>query len=140
MDLKILYWENDTTVERVCTMGDTNKMDDDVQIPKNNVIFMIFSTKIQGTDTRVYEKEGFDNYQISLNEIINVASMYAYDDTDGGWFRIASPLAVDGYTKAVTHPILYPYGKANEITWMFTGVQLTQTEWDSTEQERNDLR
>jgi hypothetical protein len=140
MDLKILYWENGATVERFVSMGDTTKMDDDVQIPKNNVIFMIFSTKVQGQDTRLYEKYGFDNYQVSLNELINIASMYAFDDSDGGWFRIATPTANDGYQKAVTHPILYPYGKANEISWMFTGIQLTQAEWDSTEQTRNDLR
>jgi hypothetical protein len=140
MDLKILYWENGQTVERFCTMGDTNKMDDDAQIPKNNVIFMIFSTKVQGTDTRVYEKEGFDNYQIGLNEVQNIGQMYGYDDTDGGWFRNQNPLAVDGYTKAMTHPFLHPYGKANEIWWMFAGVQLTEAEWNSTEQARNDLR
>ena len=140
LTLKIMYWENSATVVREVSMGDTATMDNDTLIPKNNIIFMIFSTKVQGQDTRVYEREGFDNYQISLNEIINVASMYAFDDTDGGWFRIASPLAVDGYTKAVVHPILYPYGKANEISWLLTGVQLTQAEWDSTLAERNALQ
>lgn len=140
LTLKIMYWENNATVVREVSMGDTNKMDDDIQIPKNNVLFMIFSTKVQGQDTRVYEKQEFDNYQISLNQIINVASMFAFDDADGGWFRIASPLAVDGYTKALTHPLLYPYQKANEITWIFTGIKITNEEWDSTLQERTDLK
>jgi len=140
LTLKILYWENSAVVEREVAMGDTNKMDDDVQIPKSNVIFMIFSTKVQGVDTRVHEKYGFDNYQVSLNEPNNIAQMYAYDDADGGWFRISSPLANDGYQKSVAHPFLHPYGKANEISWMFTGIQLTMAEWDSTLGARDGLR
>jgi len=78
--LKILYCENSAVVEREVSMGDTNKMDDDIQIPKNNVIFMIISTKVAGQDTRVYQKSEFDNYQVSLNELANIASMFAFDD------------------------------------------------------------
>ena len=121
-------------------MGDTNKMDDDVLLPKNNVIFMIFSTKVVGQDTRVYEKQEFDNYQITLDEVQNISSMFAFDDEDGGWFRHANPLAVDGYTKPFNYPGLYPWQKANRISWLFTGVQLTTAEWDGTLAERNAMR
>lgn len=137
LTLKIIYWENDATVTREVSMGDTNGMDN---LPKNNVIFMIFSTKVQGQDTRVYERQEWDNYQVSLNQNINVASMYAFDDDHGGWFRIATPMANDGYGKAITHPLLYPYQTANELNWIFTGIKISNQEWADTLAERDALR
>ena len=139
-ELRLLYWENDALVERFAAMGDTNKMGDDVQIPKDNLIAMAFSTKVQGIDTRVRYLEKFDLYQVSMNNSTNVDSMYGWDDNDGGWFRHAAPLAVDGYTKPFNYPGLYPWQKANMISWIFTGVQLTPIEWDGTLAARNALR
>jgi len=138
--LKVMYWENSATVVREVTMGDTAKMDDDIQMPKINVIFMIFSTKVAGQDTRVYEKQEFDNYQVTLDQPQNISSMFAFDNEDGGWFRHTNPLAVDGYTKPFGYPGLLPWSKANFISWIFTGVQLTQAEWDGTLAERTALR
>jgi len=135
-----MYWENSTTVTREVDVTDTAKLDDHVQIPKINVIFIIFSTLVEGIATRVYEKEGFDNYQIILDGIQNISQMFAWDDNDGGWFRNASPLAVDGYSKSFVWPGLYSYSKANYISWMFTGVQLTPAEWASTEAARDALK
>lgn len=140
LTLKIMYWENNTTVVREVSMGDTTKMDDDNLIPKTNVIFMIFSTKVQGQDTRVYEKAGFDNYQITTDSPGNISQMFGYDDEDGGWFRHAAPLANDGYTKSFQYPGLQTWSKANITTWKFLGVQLTTTEWDSTLADRDALR
>lgn len=140
LTLKIMYWENNTTITKEVTMGDTTKMDDDNLIPKTNVIFMIFSTKVQGQDTRVYEKSGFDNYQITTDSPGNISAMYAYDDVNGGWFRHAAPLANDGYIKSFQYPGLQTWSKANMVTWKFLGVQLTGPEWDSTLAARNALR
>ncbi len=137
LTLKIQYWENNATVIREVAVDDTNGMDG---LPKNNVLFMIFSTKVQGQDTRVFERQEWDNYQISLNQAINVASMYSFDDDHGGWFRIANPMANDGYGKAITHPLLYPYQTANEITWIFTGLKISNQEWTDSQAERDALR
>ncbi len=140
MDLKIMYWEGGTTVVREVTMGDTNKMDDDVQIPKVNIIFMIFSQKVAGVDTRVTQLEGIDNYQVTLDEAQNISSIFGWDNPDGGWYRNQNPFAVDGYTKSFIWPGLFPMGKANFISWHFDGVQLTQAEWDGTLAARDALR
>ena len=139
--LKILYWENDTTVEREVAMGDTNKMGDDVQIPKNNVLAMAFSTKVQGQDTRVRYLEKNDLYMCSMNNETNVDSMYGWDDNDGGWYNRGNPLANDGYVRDSTQePRLRPYNSFNRLNYIFEGIMLTQQEWDSTAQARDDLR
>jgi len=138
---KILYWENGATVQREVAMGDTNKMGDDVQIPKENVLAIMFSSKVQGTDTRVRYLEKFDNYMVSTDNLQNIDSLYGWDDGDGGWYRRASPFAQDGYMKeAGSAPRLRPYTLANHFTWIFTGIMLSQTDWDSTFTERDDLR
>ncbi len=137
--LKVMYWENDATVVRESSIDDTTTMDNDTLMPKTNVIFMIFSSKVQGVDTRVGELVGFDNYQVGLREIGNFAHLYGYDDLPGGWWRIQNPFANDGYLKALTHPLMYPFGKANEIFWQFTGIQLTQQEFDGTQAARDAL-
>ena len=40
---KILYWENNQTVQREVAMGDTTKMGDDAQIPKENVLAILIN-------------------------------------------------------------------------------------------------
>jgi len=138
IECKILYWENDATVQRTVAMGDTNKMGDDVQIPKENVLVVMFSSKVQGQDTRVRYLEKFDNYQVSSNNNTNVDSLYSWDDLDGGWFRRNAPFASDGYAKeADSAPRLRPYNRAQEQSWIFTGIMITQAEWDSTQAERD---
>ena len=133
IECKILYWENDAEVIRTVGMGDTNKMGDDVQIPKENVLAIVFSSKVQGTDTRVRYLERFDNYMVSTNNNTNVDSLYGWDDQDGGWYRRATPFANDGYAKEADQaPRLRPYSRAVEFTWIFTGVMLSQADWDST--------
>ena len=137
---KILYWENDVTVERFFSMGDIIKPGDDVLIPKENVLVVMFSTKVQGQDTRVRYLEKSDNYEVSLNNNTNVASLYDWDDLDGGWYRINDPFANDGYAKeADAAPRLRPYTRSQEFTWIFTGIMLTQQEWDSTQAVRDAL-
>ena len=138
--IKVMYWENSAVVVRESAIDDTTTMDNDTLMPKQNVIFMIFSSKVQGQDTRVGELVGWDNYQVGLREVGNFAHLYGYDDLHGGWWHIPQPFANDGYLKALTHPLMYPFGKANEIFWQFTGVQLSPTDWDSTEVARNELR
>ncbi len=139
-ELRILYWENSQPVERFAAMGDTNKMGDDVQIPKINVLAVAFTTKVQGVDTRVIYYERFDLYMCGMNNETNVDSLYAWDDNDGGWYNRGQPLAQNGYVKdSSQEPRLRPYNNFNRLNYIFEGVMITQAEWDSTAQLRNDL-
>jgi len=138
---RLLYWENDATVQREFAMGDTNKPGDDVQIPKQNLLAIMFSSKVQGQDTRVEYLEKNDRYMVSLNNITNTCSLYGWDDGQGGWYRIAAPLATDGYSKEINSaPQLRGYARANEFDWIFDGIMLSQADWDSTFTVRDAMR
>ncbi len=132
MDLNVLYWEGGTTVLRTVDMGDTTTLDDDVLFPKIDILKMTFSHKVAGNDTTAYAKQEFDNYQVILDERTNISSMFGFDNDNGGWFRNQNPFAVDGYAKPSYYPGLFPYSRANYISWVFFGILLTQVEWDST--------
>jgi len=137
--LRVLYDDLSVKMAEI-KVNNNSELGDDVALPKDGVLAIAFSTKVEGVDTRVQYEEGFDNYMVIIDNTQNLSALYVWDDNNGGWNRIANPRAGDGYAKAMIFPALIPYRSNTYDYWIFRGKMVSAQAWLDSETERDNLR
>ncbi len=109
----------------------SNDIDDPAIFPKENVLAIEFLTMDQGSPLVIHLIHSFDNYALMVSKAADGhAGVWGWDDDQGGWFRIETPLVNDGYPRPTRPPHMMGHRPRNSRLYHFTGALVSAEDWD----------
>jgi len=83
--------------------------------------------------------DGHDSYLLAVNPSQRLVYLCGWDDDEGGWFRINSPKATDGYKRSTIPPYFLPYQSPDYTFYVFRGAMVDGPTWASSQVKRREM-